>query len=107
MHPPTRQPRTKRALIALAAFAGIAAADLICIQLFGQAPWVLDYLTSIALLSAAALGIFVLPLLLADWLARRVRQSYRTWIWIALAVLFASAVMLAVSLVLQQSDLLI
>ncbi len=107
MYPQTRQPWTKRALIALAAFAGIAVADVICIQLFGQAPWVLDYLTSIALLSAAALGIFVLPLLLADWLARRVPPSYRLWIWLALAAVVASAVFLAASVLLEQSDLLL
>ena len=105
MNPLARLSKPKRALVLLAAFAAIAAADLICIQLFGKAPWVLDYLTIVGLFAGAAFVIFVPALLLADRLVRKVHRSYRSWVWLALAIVFASVVLFAVVLLLRAEDL--
>jgi hypothetical protein len=105
MNPLARLSKPKRALVLLAAFAAIAAADLICIQLFGKAPWVLDYLTIIGVFAGAAFVIFVPTLLLADRLVRMVPRSYRSWVWLTLAIVFATVVLVAVIMLLRAESL--
>jgi hypothetical protein len=100
-------PLARRTSIVLAAFAVVAAADLVCIKVFGEAPRVLDYLVSIVLLGTVALGICVPPLLLADWLGRAVPKPYRVWVWLVFAIVIAAGVLLAVSAVLERSDILV
>jgi hypothetical protein len=87
--------RTKRFFITLASLAAVSAAYLLYIRFMGAPPRLLDHIGAVATMCVFLVATTFPPLLLVDRLVRNVPRTYRTWVWLALAIISVSSVWLA------------
>jgi hypothetical protein len=87
--------RTKHFFITLASLAAVSAAYLLYIRFMGAPPRLLDHIGAVATMCVFLVATTFPPLLLVDRLVRNVPRTYRTWVWLALAIISVSSVWLA------------